>query len=329
MIYRTLLLSFIATLLIGCENEIDLAGEFEDTTVVYGLLSASEDTNFIRVQKAFLEENTNALELAENPDNIYYDNLTVKLKNQQTGKEFELESIKKKKEEGDFASAGHRVYFTTEKLKVNEPYQLQVIQADGKLTTATTTILETATIKRPSISSSQTVGLVRQVTSGLIPENYTLEINLSGQIAQAKVVCYFRYIEEFPNADVERLISVPVTTLSNEQLSFAEFEPEVNAELFYKTINNEVIRSNNKKRIPAQDNFIVEVTGVDRTYSQYTFVYGPIDGITQVKPEYSNVINGIGVLASRSKIRIRAKLGDDTVEFIRTGPYTSSIGFST
>ena len=63
----------------ACDNDVDLTAEYEDTTVVYALINANADTQFVKVNRAFLEANTNALSLAKDANNFTYDDLNVAL----------------------------------------------------------------------------------------------------------------------------------------------------------------------------------------------------------------------------------------------------------
>ena len=64
---------FLATLF-SCESDFDINGDYIEKVVVFGLLDYGEDTNFIRIEKTFLEANTNAILLAANSDQIFYAN---------------------------------------------------------------------------------------------------------------------------------------------------------------------------------------------------------------------------------------------------------------
>jgi len=63
----------------NCSNEIKLSSDWKDVPVVYGLISKNDSLNYIRVEKAFLDESKSALDIARIPDSLYYENLTVQL----------------------------------------------------------------------------------------------------------------------------------------------------------------------------------------------------------------------------------------------------------
>src|SRR5688572_28707683 len=56
-----------------CSTEIDLLDDWEETTVVYGLIDQSQPVQYIRIQKAFLGPE-NAYAMAQQYDSINYVN---------------------------------------------------------------------------------------------------------------------------------------------------------------------------------------------------------------------------------------------------------------
>jgi hypothetical protein len=75
-----LLISFWA-----CENEVDLTADWKDIPVVYALINNADTAHYIRVEKAFLDQNGSAFAAAQEVDSVYYDQITVTLTNLSTG----------------------------------------------------------------------------------------------------------------------------------------------------------------------------------------------------------------------------------------------------
>jgi len=57
----------------SCSNEFTLTAPAQEIPIVYGLLSRADDTHYIRVERAFIEEATSGLELAQQADQLYFD----------------------------------------------------------------------------------------------------------------------------------------------------------------------------------------------------------------------------------------------------------------
>jgi len=58
----------------SCSNEIDVIGEWKEIPVVYGIFTTAPQgvINYFRIEKAFLDPNTDAFEIAQRPDSLYY-----------------------------------------------------------------------------------------------------------------------------------------------------------------------------------------------------------------------------------------------------------------
>ncbi|MDC0908959.1 hypothetical protein OAQ21_02435 [Flavobacteriales bacterium] len=72
--------SFLAFIITSCETDFDVNSDWEEITVVYGLLNPNNDTQYVRINKAFLGD-ADAVAMASISDSINYDpsNLSVSL----------------------------------------------------------------------------------------------------------------------------------------------------------------------------------------------------------------------------------------------------------
>ena len=78
----------------GCDNELNLITDYEDIPVVYGLLSVDDPVHYVRVERAYLDPETSALDLALIPDSIYYGpEVSIELQKVSTGERFEMDRI--------------------------------------------------------------------------------------------------------------------------------------------------------------------------------------------------------------------------------------------
>jgi hypothetical protein len=64
----------------GCSEKFDVAAPYKDITVVYAFLDNSDTAHYIRIQKAFLDQNKSALDMAREYDSSFYKNLNVTIK---------------------------------------------------------------------------------------------------------------------------------------------------------------------------------------------------------------------------------------------------------
>lgn len=61
----------------SCSEDFQVTAPYKDITFVYSFLSMQDNAHYIRIQKAFLDENKSAVEMAKEADSNYYQNLEV------------------------------------------------------------------------------------------------------------------------------------------------------------------------------------------------------------------------------------------------------------
>lgn len=106
---------FLAYTLISCDQEIDLTADWENIPIVYGLINQGDTAHYIRVEKAFQDQDGNAFLAALEPDSIYYSEATVRLLNLTKGNEATLVKVDGTTEgyprdSGDFAQFPNFLY---------------------------------------------------------------------------------------------------------------------------------------------------------------------------------------------------------------------------
>jgi len=84
--------SLLVFLLSACDNELNVIEDRKDIPVVYGFLTASDTAQYIRLEKAFVDPTTSALDLAKIPDSLYYDDelVTVEITDEDTDETYRL-----------------------------------------------------------------------------------------------------------------------------------------------------------------------------------------------------------------------------------------------
>jgi hypothetical protein len=136
--------------IMSCSNDFQLVEGGQVVPVVYGVISSKDTASYIRVEKAFIDENIGGDVLAKDAANLYFEDVNVKLRHLKSGEEFTLQKVDGnlegfKRDEGAFASAPNYLY----KIKRSElnlipkdEYKLIISKNDGSvLTEASTKIL--------------------------------------------------------------------------------------------------------------------------------------------------------------------------------------------
>jgi hypothetical protein len=138
---KFLLLSIFLILLISaCKPDFDLNASYKNVTVVYGLLDANADTNYVKIYRGFQSRDGNTFLNAQNPDSIYYyDKIRVVLEeyinNVRTDRDDILLNYTNDfpRDAGVFYYENERIiYFTDEKLSKDAHYKIIVTKKSTK-----------------------------------------------------------------------------------------------------------------------------------------------------------------------------------------------------
>ena len=305
----------------ACSTDVDLYADYKDITVVYGLLDSGADTNFIKINKAFLGPG-NAYDIALIEDSCNYPGkLDAKIieyrasasgTNYQKTREFALDTLTvHNKELGLFYAPDQLVYYTTQKIYSNTSqykyrYELQVDNGDT-IVSATTNVVGggSFTIPQGAFNFTATSGSVQWT-----PCPYA---------AIYEVFFKFYFTEVGPNNDsVVRCMTWPLGAHPEYQLTLENgiysipFKPTV---FFYNLsvmLGNDTL-NNNIERLIFEPSLEVSIAaGGDELYN-FISVNAPSNSIVQNLPEYTNVSGGYGVLSSRTMYTKRMRLSGNTI----------------
>lgn len=299
-----LLLTYL--LFVGaCANDIELNAPQKEIAVVYGLLSPQDDVHYIRIERAFLESNTSAIELAQRPDQLYFENLNVELLRLRDGKIIPLQEADGtvdgiERDAGIFATTPNILYKVANNqldLQQGEEYQLVIRQAgqEEALATATTTIVGDVRLNRP------------------IPGNNKLPLRLEEDElftvlwAADETASFFDlkmtiHLEEQQADNLLNQRSLTWTIAKNITAIDGPNRIDFEGIEFYKflanTLADQPVRS---RRIQAID-IRIDIGG--EALFNYINVGQANTGITssQIIPTFTNIENGLGIFSSRNQL---------------------------
>ena len=333
-----LVLSLVFVFISGCETEIDIVAPQRDVTIVYGLLESNKTQHIIRINKAFVGEES-AIDLAQVKGvNEYSDEelsaviIELNQDGSTTGSQWELQdSIIYTKEEGSFNNEANKIYYFDATLNTDKIYRLVCnINVEGeelKEVTAETSVigsqsatgaLEEVRLIKPNLvgASSDPSQADRSEVEFVGPSDYQNQYQISWLRAEGGVAytSYYRfYYTEVNKLTGERKrdsILYPIGTKRVVPLKSGEIDFQINPEEFYITIDR-VMDDIDTQAVDfyrfASDTlqFFLEVA--DNTLATYIEVNQPVTEIVQEQPEYTNINNGIGVFASRLVTSTRRK----------------------
>ena len=319
--------------LASCSTDVELYADYQEIPVVYGLIDAQADTNYIKITKAFCGTNdnpVNALEAALVYDSSNYagklDAYFVELKSTQegpflpTGRQFFLDTTTiHNKEEGLFYSPDQLLYYTTERFNTNTEtdkyhYKLYVITPDFDTVAAET-----------SIVGGDVQVFASQVT--FQPPPFNSESRFMFRSTEEAVLyeigMQFNYLESHPG---EPMVKKQVSW-SYRPRSLAEYEKVEGTDDYYwmyyttttlfnyleKAIGSDTVWDVNHPNVTRYiDDFVIFIAAAGRDfYAYYQFLQTTQNSLS-LSTEYNNIEGGFGLLSSRIFVSDVVKLSPPT-----------------
>ena len=306
--------------LFSCENEVEVNAEFEEKTFVLGLIDAESDTQFVKITKTFLDDETGAIQLGQDPDNLYYDSLDVTLSelnsNNNVVQQFKMTKILRPKASGIFTTERNEAYYSNATVKENTKYSLTVNKLDGSAATAgEATVTRGVTLVEPDIRRRGKISLIDPRTKNIIEERF--EFETTNDVGEFSAVMIFNYLEIVNVDSVVKSIVIPLTSILNPSLGVANYPFIFDGQKFFDALEANIpISLNPPKRLVLDDGMDIVMEAADADYTLYRDVNGPIDGLAQTRPDYTNITNGIGLFASRNLNTTKLSLSGDTKNYI-------------
>lgn len=312
---KTFLSLFVFTLFAiffnSCSTDVDLYADYKHITVVYGLLDYQKDTNYVKINKAFLGPG-NALDIAMIADSCNYPGkLESKIieyranatsNNYKVMREMPLDTITiHNKEQGIFYAPDQIVYYTKEKINTNNKqykykYELQIDRGDTLLTSTTDVV----------------GGNVYNIISSVL--NFAPNVDL-GYVKWApfsnasvyEIIFKFHWAEIRPDQSdtLYKTMTWSLGTYPESSLTMDNnlYSVSYKTSHFYNTLATTLGSDTLDKRI---DRIVYEyplsisiAAGGQELYN-FISVNGPSSSIVQNIPEYTNINGGYGVFSSRN-----------------------------
>ena len=310
----------------SCKNDLNINAKWKETIVLYGMLNANDSIQYIRVAKAFLNENSGALQVAKISDSLYLDSALVTIRS--TDNQFN-DTLKRvwniTKDSGLFANDINPLYtFKTKDTKALDPnkrYYIEVVSPKtGNRVWAETNIVGKANISSPFRDSNSNFAIT--------PEYLTISMKAGLNSFAYDVKLDITY-EEFPVSDT---FKKTVKTASWNVLTNATANGSSN--MLYKSPRLAFLQFL-RSAITADNSLYhrikyagLRVYGGNQLLSDYISVNEPSIGIVQKQAEYSNVQGGIGLFASRCIQQIdKVKFDAGSILFLKNNSETKPLNF--
>ncbi len=312
----------------ACDTEIDLLNDWQEKTVVYGLLNPNDATHYIRVQKVFLGEG-NALQMSQVGDSIYYGSeITVSMQRIRNGQVLQNIPLARDssviKNEGDFNTTGHVLFATSEQVFTDSDYRLTVTnEKTGTILRSSTPVVDSIQILSPNSSP-----LFFIPWNDPNPLLVAWQSGADGKIFNFTLRFYFveREIANPMNIDSLHIDFVFPQLQSRTTKGGERFEIGISGVDFYQFVAQKLKAKPGYERVAGKMDFLFTAGAQD--LAVYTDANQAPTTIVQVKPTYTNITGGLGLFSSRLNMGIIGKrMNSISVDELACGNITKHLGF--
>lgn len=329
----------------SCSNDFDITDTWKEFPVVYGILSPADNAYYIRVEKAFLDPETNAYETAKIADSLYYPANAISVYLQRVGNDqlFQMTRVDGnlegfRRDTGIFADAPNWLY----KIKPNEiegglkegtTYRLVIKRADGRPDiTAETTIPNPFNILAPNPTTTPP----RINFLGSISTTFRWSHDESAVFFNVHLIIPYR--EEVPGEPLARRDTIFWTPITNKQSvspTSTSTQEQVLGTDFYTVLRKRLIeRYGSVENIPQASryfgNVTIQVEGGGKEIRDFLLTADANSGLTgaEILQTYTNLSEGYGIFSAKNQsTKSGYKVEQETIDSMRLNPLTSTFNF--
>ncbi len=292
-----------------CSTDFNMYADYKDITVVYSIANIDSDTTWVKITKAFTGPG-NALLIAKNPDSSNY---SYKLDATLTGKKngtnltpitLDTLTIHNKaiadtviSENGDttllnpFYAPNQLVYYAVGSLDKDAEYTLTVNKKNQKIT-ATTSLVNNFTVSKP-------INRISFSNSSQSPDG-KIEWSSAKNGKRYEVSLRFNYLELLPGKPdtLHKSIDWFLGVVSSKTSDGGEnLEETYSGPAFYNLLQNKLEAISNVERWV--DNVDMTIACGSQVLATYLNINTGSGSLLEEVPDYTNIIDGVGLFASR------------------------------
>jgi hypothetical protein len=310
-----LLVSVFTIIFTSCDTDFDVNAEWEEVTVVYGLLDAGDEmkTQQIKISKAFLGK-MDALQMAQYADSINFDQgelavKVIRVKNNGIRDTIALDEVPTLRNDGVFNDS--IIVYTFENnnfLNSNFEYELLIKNnITGNEVSSNTNIIS-------EFNFDMGAGFPFGFIETWIPGNpsatkFSSTVVTWGNSTDNGVQYQIELIFNYNENDIAKNLIYTSTVL--EETNIFEFE----GEKIFNFLKNELVKDPLIERKFLSIDLIMTVGSED--LKTYRIINEEITGIVQERPQFTNINNGIGLFSSRfTKNRENFQLANRTIQYL-------------
>ncbi len=309
---RVLLLLFVLGLVVAsCETDFPITGEYEDITIVYGLLDPSSDEQYLKINKAFLGEGS-AIDFAGQADsNQYADILEVVVRgferngsqiNYVDGQEYYFDTtLIHDKDTGLFFAPTAILYKAAMDLDEDLEYELEITNTkSGKKIASSTSLVHDFRIIKPL----PTFNPIVRFTADVATVFECSKAQNSNRYEMSARIYYREYeVNDGPEDFEIRMHNWKMGTVKTNPNLHKSVKLDVKGDRFYTFMNNRVPYEDVEKEKTIDyrilDSLVLEVYAAGTDLNTYLDVNGVGSSLVEEKPLFTNIENGYGLFSSR------------------------------
>jgi len=337
------LLPVLALLMAACSNEFEVTAPWKEIPIVFAILSPKDTAHYVRVEKAFLDPEKSALEIAQIADSLYYPEsaITVWLERPSTQTRVPLTRVDGAlegypRENGIFATQPNWLYkfkpqSAVSNLIPGELYRLVIVRADDRPdVTAETKIPGDFLFVRPI--PAQSPPLISFIPSDLTEVEWRCDANS----VLFSIIFKIRYREENANGSLiarDTLVWNAHATFEIEALGAgsANFRglAKIASTDFYRFLKTNI----DSVAVPPFRYFEgmdITVIGGGKEIKAYQTTASANLGLTgaEVLPNYTNLSEGFGIFSSKNSTNLNnVKITSGTVDSMSNHALTRHLNF--
>lgn len=307
----------------SCNTRVDLFAGYKDIPVIYGLLDATQDTNYVKIIRAFSNNNENpvsAIDIALIADSNNYpgklDAKLIELERQYgnhyepTGRVLTLDTMTlHHKDSGAFYYPNQKIYYTADKLKTNSNnhsyrYRIEVLKDKDTISSETGLVggdkFKVANSSVTFSSESTNTGRV-SFTEAQNSRVYSLKMR-------------FEYTEKLPNQSLtHEYVEWSLGYHPSSELEIVDgcYTVGYKQNALFNSLRNAIGGDTLNATRYIGDFYIMIAAGGSELYN-YIEINSSSSSISQNIPDYTNINGGYGVFSSRVNIKKQVKLSAST-----------------
>ena len=341
---------------VSCSTDVDVNGPYSSQTVIYGILDPALDTQFVRINKTWLGDGNNfdhalVRDSSEYPTGAFEGRVDV-MNGLNVVSSFPLEEIEldNKSDDGIFFAPEHKAYFfpTPNGLDANRDYRLVLEFPDRTVESETDLVgVPLGAIQFPP-AGNQTFNLNwASVNLAGNPTYFNQTFRwTSAQGARRYEASLLVYFTELLYTDASHTTLVSETprvlewklgnVITNQTLGGETINLPASGEAFYNFLASRLTPDNRVRREfgiwdpvlqhPKCFDFVLTIANDE--FNTYLDVNQPVTTIVQERPAYTNVVNGLGIWASRANDRVNGVgITEGAMKELVQGNITNALNF--